>query len=84
MIPGSILSFWTVDIRVVSIFLPCVGLSFLSGVIMGLWGCGLAFGFRFRGCFGLRVTGYGEAGALCRGLWLLGSGALVISDYKYE
>ena len=68
-IPESILLFWTVDI---------------SDIVLGLWGCGLAFGFRFRGCFGLRVTGDGEAGSFCRGLRLLGlgSGALVISDYK--
>ena len=53
-----------------------------SGVIMGLWGCGSAFRFRFPGCFGLRVTGDGEAGSFCRGcgFWDLGAGALVISD----
>ena len=73
-IPGSILLFWTVDIRVVSVSRPGVGLFFRSGVIMGLWGCGLAFGFCFRGCFGLRVMGDGEAGYFCWGLRLLGSG----------
>ena len=54
-------------------------------VVMGLWLCCLAFGFRFRGCVGLCVTGDGEAGSFCRGgsdFWDLGTGALVISDCK--
>ena len=70
---GSIRLSWTVDIWVVSVSWPCVGLFFRSGVIMGLWGCGLAFGFRFRDCFVLRVPGDGEAGSFCRavafGVW---------------
>ena len=57
-----------------SLFLGIVLGFFRSGVITGLWGCRLAFGFRFRGCFGLRVTGDGEAGSFCRGLRLFGSG----------
>ena len=72
---------------------PGLALGFLlrSGVIMGLSGCGLAFGFRFPGRFGLRVMGDGEAGSLVggcgfwglgSGVWGLGSGALFISDYK--
>ena len=73
-IPGSILLFWTVDIRVVSVSWSCVGLFFRSGVIIGFWGCGLAFGFRFQGCFELRVKGDAEAGSFCRGLRLLRSG----------
>ena len=73
-IPGSILLFWAVDIRLVSVSLSCVGLFMRSGIIVGLSGCGWAFGFRFRGCFGLQVTGDGKPGSFCRGLRLLGSG----------
>ena len=50
-----------------SLFLSLALASFRLGVVMGLWGCGLAFGFRFRGCFGPRVTRDGEAGSLCLG-----------------
>ena len=72
--PGSILLFWAVDISLVSVSWSCVGLFMRLGVIVGLSGCGLAFGFRFRGCFGLRVTGDGRPVYFCRGLQLLGSG----------
>ena len=41
-IPGSILLFWTVDIRFVSVSWPCVGL-FLVRVL--LWGSGVRLGF---------------------------------------
>ena len=40
-------------------------LVFCLGVIFGLWGCGLAFGFRCQGCFRVQVIGYGEAGSFC-------------------
>ena len=43
------------------------------------------FGFRFWGCFGLRIMGDWEAWAFCPGgcgFWDLGTGALVISDCK--
>ena len=73
-IPGSILLFWAVDIWLVSVSWSCVGLFMRSGVIVGLSGCGLAFVFRFRDCFGLWVTGDGKPGSFCRGLRLLGLG----------
>ena len=64
-----------------SLFLGIVLGFFRSGVILGLWGCGLAFGFRFRGCFGLRVMG--KLGLLVGGCGFWCLGALVISDYKW-
>ena len=80
--PGSILLFWAVDI--VSVSWSGIGLVVRSGVIVGLSGCGSAFGFRFRGCFGLRVAGDGKTGSFCRGwgFWGLGAGALVVSECK--
>ena len=82
--PGSILLFWAVDIRLVSVSWSGVGLVERSGVIVGLSGCGSAFGFRFRGCFGLRVAGGGRPGPFCGGwgFWGLGAGALVVSECK--
>ena len=72
--PGSILLFWAVDI--VSVSWSGIGLVVRSGVIVGLSGCGSAFGFRFRGCFGLRVAGMGSlghfVGAGAFGVWGLG------------
>ena len=72
-IPGSILLFWAVDIRLVSVSWSCLGLFMCSGVIVGLSGCGLTFGFHFRGCFGYGSRGDGGMGkhwSFCRGLGL--------------
>ena len=83
VIPGSILLFWAVDIRLVSASWSCVGLVVRSGVIVGLSGCGSAFGFRFRGCFGLWVMGDmgdGKPGSFYRGLRLLGAGGWGLGD----
>ena len=66
---GSILLFWTVDIRVVSVPWPCVGLFFVR---VSLWGSGgaawlldfvygvaLGYGSREMGKLGLFVGGFG-------------------------
>ena len=66
-IPGSILLFWTVDIRVVSVSWPCVGL-FSFGCHYGALGVRLFFWISFSGL--LWATGQGEWGS-----WVFLSGA---------
>ena len=66
-IPGSILLFWTVDIRVVSVSWSCVELFMRSGVIMGLSGFGWLLDFVFGVALGYGSRGMGSLGLFVRG-----------------
>ena len=84
-IPGSILLFWAVDIRLVSVSWSCVGLFMRSGVIAGLSGCGSwLLDFVFGVAFGYRSRGMGSLGLFVGGcgFWGLRAGALVVSECK--
>ena len=83
-IPGSILLFWIVDIRVVSFSWCSIGLVFRSGVIMGS-GARLDFWISFLGL--LWATGHGGwgsrvflLGAVAFGVWGLGLWLFLIAS----
>ena len=76
-IPESILLFWTVDIRVVSVSWSCVGLFFAFGFHCGAFGVRLCFWIFVSGL--LWTTGHGGwggwvflLGAAAFGVWGLG------------
>ena len=66
-IPGSILLFWAVDIRLVSVSWSCVGLVVRSGVIVGLSGAARLLDYVFGVALGYRSWGMGTLGLFIGG-----------------